>query len=176
MAALVVPENRRSSPRSSVTLATIDTSTAGSTAITENRLTTWTCSRAAARPRRLACTTLEISRARIRTSRRMVAALISRKLTTTVWVGAIGVSPLRTTKVRHADSSAMPPATGTKNRRPDHRRGSKTDGSKMGADVSAWVIQGFLPRLSCWTPDESGDAVMQSYNNVAQLRQIRGVA
>ena len=37
-----------------VTLATIATSTAGSTAITENRLTIWMCSRAAARPRRRA--------------------------------------------------------------------------------------------------------------------------
>ena len=41
-----------------VTLATIATSTAGSTAIIENRLTIWTCSLAAARPRRRACTTL----------------------------------------------------------------------------------------------------------------------
>ena len=37
-----------------VTLATIATSTAGNTAMTENRLTIWTCSRAAARPRRRA--------------------------------------------------------------------------------------------------------------------------
>src|SRR2546425_647698 len=49
----VGPENSRSRPRSMVTLATTATSTAGSTAITENRLTIWTCSLAAARPRRL---------------------------------------------------------------------------------------------------------------------------
>ena len=37
-----------------VTLATIATSTAGSTAMMENRLTIWTCSLAAALPRRRA--------------------------------------------------------------------------------------------------------------------------
>src|ERR1700716_1206628 len=51
IAARVGPENSLSRPRSMVTLATIDTSTAGNTAMTENRLTIWTCSRAAARAR-----------------------------------------------------------------------------------------------------------------------------
>ena len=61
-----------------VTLATIATSTAGNTAMTENRLTIWTCSRAAARPRRRAWITCQTSRTMIPTSSRMVAALISR--------------------------------------------------------------------------------------------------
>ena len=61
-----------------VTLATIATSTAGSTAMMENRLTIWMCSRAAARPRRRACTTCQTSRTMMPTSSRMVAALISR--------------------------------------------------------------------------------------------------
>src|SRR5262252_1239403 len=46
----VGPENSRSRPRSMVILATIETSTAGSTAMTENRLTICTCSRAAPPP------------------------------------------------------------------------------------------------------------------------------
>ena len=44
----VGPENSRSRPRSMVMLATTATSTAGSTAMIENRPTIWTCSRAAA--------------------------------------------------------------------------------------------------------------------------------
>src|SRR6478609_3677969 len=48
----VGPENSRSRPRSMVTLATIETITAGSTAITENRPTICTCRRPAA-PSRL---------------------------------------------------------------------------------------------------------------------------
>ena len=43
-------ENSRSRPRSSVTLATTATRIAGTAAITENRPTIWTCSRAAALP------------------------------------------------------------------------------------------------------------------------------
>ncbi len=62
-----------------VTLATMATSTAGSTAMMENRLTTWMCSRAAALPRRRACTTFQTSRTMMPTRTRMVAALISRK-------------------------------------------------------------------------------------------------
>ena len=54
IAARVGPENSRSSPRSMVRLATTATRTDGRTAMTENRLTIWMCSRAAARPRRRA--------------------------------------------------------------------------------------------------------------------------
>ena len=50
-------ENSRSRPRSSVMLATTATRIAGTAAITANRPTMRTCSRAPARPRRRACTT-----------------------------------------------------------------------------------------------------------------------
>ncbi len=123
-----------------VTLATIDTSTAGSTAITENRLTIWTCSLAAARPRRRACTNCQTSRTMMPTSSRMVAALISRKETTTPRVGSIGVRPVSTTKVRQADSSAKPTANGASSLRKGHALGSTNDGSNDGAEVSALVI------------------------------------
>src|SRR3954469_21399950 len=123
-----------------VTLATLDTSTAGNTAITENRLTIWTCSLAAARPRRRACTTCQTSRTMMLINSRMVAALISRNQTTTVRVGSIGVSPVSTTKVRQADSSAKPTANGASSLRSGRLRGSTNDGSNPGADVSALVI------------------------------------
>ncbi len=123
-----------------MTLATIETSTAGSTAITENRLTIWTCSRAAARPRRLACTTCHSSRKMISTSSSTVAALIIRKVTTTCRVGAIGVSPVKTTKVRNADSSARPTAKGAIHLRSGAFRDSVCGGSIDEADGSALVM------------------------------------
>ena len=124
-----------------VTLATTATSTAGSTAMTENRLTIWTCSRAAARPRRRACTTCQTSRTMMPTSSRMVAALISRKeMTTTCASARSGVRPVSTTKVRNADSSATPTANGASNRRRDQPLGSANDGSNDAAEVSALVI------------------------------------
>ena len=129
-----------------VTLATIDTSTAGSTAMTENRLTICTCSRAAARPRRRACTICQTSRTMMPTRSRMVAALISRKDRTTSRVGSIGVRPVSTTKVRKADSSAMPTANGASSRRSGQPLRSASDGSKGAAEVSALVI----PTKCCW--------------------------
>src|SRR4029078_11746290 len=51
MMARVRVENSRSRPRSRVTLATSATRIAGTAAITPNRPTTWTCSRAAERAR-----------------------------------------------------------------------------------------------------------------------------
>ena len=106
-----------------VTLATIATSTAGNTAMTENRLTIWTCSLAAARPRRRACITCQTSRTMMPTSTRMVAPLISMKETTTSRVGSIRVRPVSTTKVRKADSSARPTANGASNLRRDQPLG-----------------------------------------------------
>ena len=123
-----------------VTLATIATSTAGNTAMTENRLTIWTCSLAAARPRRRACITCQTSRTMMPTSSRMVAALISMKETTTVRVGSIRVRPVSTTKVRKADSKARPTANGASSLRRDPPLDSANDGSNGGAEVSALVI------------------------------------
>src|SRR3954449_6544664 len=154
-----------------VTLATTDTSTAGSTAITENRLTICTCSRAAARPRRRACTSCQTSRMMMPTSSRMVAALISRKETTTPRVGSIGVSPVSTTKVRHADSSAKPTANGASSLRSSRLRGSTKDGSNDGTEVSALVI----PAMDCVMAGRPSDGgLMHSYHNVAELGLIRG--
>ena len=119
----VGPENSRSRPRSMVTLATIATSTAGNTAMTENRLTIWTCSLAAARPRRRAWTTFQTSRTMMPTSSRMVAALISRKVTTTSRVGSIGSGPSAPRRSGSADSSARPTANGASSLRRDQPLG-----------------------------------------------------
>src|ERR1700742_2569866 len=168
----VGPENRRSRPRSMVTLATIATSTAGSTAMTENRLTICTCRRAAARPRRLACTICQTSRTIMPTSSRMVAALTSRKVRTTCRVGSIGVRPVSTTKVSKADSSAITTANGGSQRRTEKLLGSVSDGSNGAADVSALVIDEKGDARMAWGPRDSG--LMHSYHNVAELRQFRG--
>jgi len=106
MSDCVCCENRRSRPRWSVTLATTATAITGTAAMMENKATMRTCNRAAARPRRLACTTPHSSRAMTRTRRKTVTALASSNVTTTSCVGAIGVRPASTTKVRTADSSA----------------------------------------------------------------------
>ena len=125
-----------------VTLATIATSTAGSTAMIENRLTICTCSRAAARPRRLACTICQTSRTMIPTSSRMDAALTARKARTTARVGSSGVSPVSTTKVSKAESSAITTANGASQRRSEKLLRSASNGSNGAADVSALVICG----------------------------------
>ena len=123
-----------------VTLATIATSTAGNTAMTENRLTIWTCSLAAARPRRRACSTCQTSRPMMPTSTRMIAALIRMKQRTTCEVGAIGVSPVSTTKVRKADSRARPTANGARNLHRDRPLDSANDGSNEVAEVFTLII------------------------------------
>ena len=78
------------------------------------------------------------------TSSRMVAALMSRKEPTTSRVGSIRVSPVSTTKVRNADSSARPTANGANTFRRDHPLGSASDGSNDAAEVSALVIPAML--------------------------------
>src|ERR1039457_5741553 len=123
-----------------VTLATIATTTAGNTAMTENRLTIWTCSLAAARLRRRAWTTCQTSRAMMPTSTRMVAPLISRKELTTSGLGWIWVRPVSTRKVRRVDNRARPTANGASNLRRDHPLDSANDGSNDGAGLSALVI------------------------------------
>src|SRR5450432_3694833 len=144
----VGPENRRSRPRSMVTLATIETSTAGSSAITENRLTICTCSRAAARPRRRACTICQTSRKMMPTRSRMVAASISRNVLTTSGVGSIGASHFRK----------------------DDALGSLADKSDDAAVVSALVIPAKVMELHI----SARRGLMHSYHNVAELRQING--
>ena len=123
-----------------VTLAMIATSTAGNTAMTENRLTIWMCSLAAALPRRRACMTCQTSLTMMPTNSRMVAALIRMNETTTTPVGSIAVRPVSTTKVRKADSKARPTANGASHLRRDHPLDSASDGSNDAAEVSALVI------------------------------------
>ena len=102
-------ENSRSRPRSSVTLATTATRIAGTAAITENRPTIWTCSRAAALPRRRACTICQTSRPMMPSSNRTASALTPSRRDDDVVGRVIGVRPARTRKVaqrrqqRHAD-------------------------------------------------------------------------
>src|SRR5258708_4168157 len=107
-------------------------------------------------------------------SSRIVAALISRKETTTPRVGSIGVRPVSTTKVRNADSSAKPTANGASSLRKGHLRGSANDGSNDGADVSALVIPAMGERENMPPVGVPTAGLMHSYHNVAELRQIRG--
>jgi len=73
-------------------------------------------------------------------STRIVAPLISMKVTATSRVGAIRVRPVSTTKVRKADSSATATANGASHLRKGPLLDSANDGSNDGADESALVI------------------------------------
>ena len=111
-------ENSRSRPRSSVTLATTATRMAGRAAMIENRATIWTWSRAAALPRRRAWTMFQTSRPMMPSSNSTASAFTPSSVTTTSWVGLIGVRPARTTKVANAD----------KQRYEDRRRSEQAGG------------------------------------------------
>ena len=74
------------------------------------------------------------------TKSRMVAPLISRKEVTTSRVGSIELRPVRTTKVRKAESRARPTANGTSSLRSDRPLGSASDGSNDATEVFALVI------------------------------------
>src|SRR5215471_12055664 len=107
------------------------------------------------------------------TSKRMVAALIRRKDCTTSRVGSIGVKPVRTTKVRNADSSAIPTANGASSRRQENPLGSASDGSNEAAGVSALVIPEIEVMRMALTPAcPRTDAFISHL--VAELRQFRG--
>ena len=109
-------ENSLSSPRSSVTLATIATRIAGTAAMMVNRPTVRTCSLAPARPLRRACTTCQTSRTMTASSSTTVAAFTNSRLTTTLCVGKSGVRSASTTKVAKADNKASPTAIGPRMR------------------------------------------------------------
>jgi hypothetical protein len=128
---LIRVENSRSRPRSSVTLATTATNMAGTAAITANKPTICTCNRAAARPRRRACTTSHTSWPMMPTSRTTVAKLIRSSVLTTESMGAIGVRSAKTTNVVHADSIASAAASGPSTR---------TARLVAGAAISAGVV------------------------------------
>src|SRR5438309_2247278 len=81
------------------------------------------------------------------------------------------VSPVRTRKVRKADSSANATANGASQRRADQRRGSSAGAvSKDAAEVSALVI----PAMGAENGVRGGRILMYSYHIVAELRQFRG--
>ncbi len=163
------------------------TRTAGTAAMTENRATMRTCSRAAARPRRRAWTTPQTSRAMTTTRRNTVTALARRSVTTTSCVGGIGVRPASTTKVTRADSKAT--ATAAKpSARGSHPGGGAAAGVTSSA-VAAWptlVINSSRPKrqpviaredhtpFGCPPINRWDYALMLLYNNVAGLRQFRG--
>ena len=60
------------------------------------------------------------------------------------WVGTIGVSPVSTTNVRKADSSASTTATIASRRRSDQLRGSAAGESSISVAASAVVIGEFV--------------------------------
>ena len=72
---------------------------------------------------------------------RMIAASISRKVTTTTSLGTIGVSPVRTRKVNSADSKAMVIATGATKRLGPALRSARSVGFSNGTtEISVLVI------------------------------------
>ena len=102
-------------------------------------------------------------------------------MTTTWWVGSIGVRPASTTKVTAAEISAS--ATAIEPTTRDDSRGAEAsvDSSEI-ATSSALVIATLDSRR---TQPKAADArvtaarlaqvsLMHLYNNVAELRQIRG--
>ncbi|OIQ70697.1 hypothetical protein GALL_476880 [mine drainage metagenome] len=106
------------------------------------------------------------------TSTRMVAPFISMKETATSRVGSIRVSPVSTTKVRKADSSARPIANGARSLRREAPLGSASDGSNWAAEVSTLVIPA-KGEMKANNPQQCG--LMHSYHNVAKLRQFHGI-
>ncbi len=132
-------ENSRSRPRSSVTLATTATRIAGTAAITANRPTIRTCSRAAARPRRRACTTSQTSRAMMPSSRNTVSALISSSVTTT----AVGGRDRR--QVGQHDEGRE--GRQQRQHRRDRAQARARPGPAAGAAISAGVVWSTLAML-----------------------------
>ena len=94
-------------------------------------------------------------------------------MTTTSWVGAIGVRPVRTTKVRNADSSASATANGASQPPQDDplRIRQPTDRA-IGAERLCAGHSGKVGELNGLA--SAGRGLMHSYNNVAELRQFRG--
>ncbi len=120
-----------------MTLATIATRIAGAAAMMENKPTMRTCSRAAARPVRRACTTCQTSRTITPSSSSTAAAFTKSSVTTTLWVGGIGVKSARTIKVTKAESSARPTAIGPSSRASPRFVGGATSAASALAACSA---------------------------------------
>ena len=140
-----------------------------------------TCRREAARPRRRACSTRHSSRPISASSSSTVTMLTARRVTTTSWVGAIGVSPASTTKVTSAESTASATATMPSSRtQPPGAGVAAADTSSALAVWPTLVMQTRLARperwhvRSCRSDEPPLLPLMHLYNNVAELRQFRG--
>src|ERR1041385_4255830 len=111
------------------------------------------------------------------TSRKTVAALIRSSVTTTAWVGVIGVRSARTTKVAKADSIASAAASGPSTRTARLVAGAATSAGVVCSTLAILVIQ---PREKLGQPQQEQSRVgangplMLLYNNVAELRQLFG--
>jgi len=73
-------------------------------------------------------------------SRKIVAMLMSRNVTTTSWVGTMGVRPFRTTNVRKAEIRAKATAIAARMRRNGQRWASAFPTSKVLSAASAVVM------------------------------------
>src|SRR5689334_3059703 len=160
-------ENHGASPRSSVMLATIATSTAGTAATTENSPMMRICRRAPARPRRRAEKIFQSSRPMTPTSNNEAKKSMSRRVTTTRWVGATGVSPASTRNVTVAESKASATASAP-NRRNDRPGAEAPPGSAIA--TSSLLMQTDAPSVPDDTSQPSPDyRLVYLYNNVARL-------
>src|SRR4029078_10284156 len=122
------------------------------------------------------------------TRRKTVTALVRRSVTTTSCVGAIGVSPASTRKVTSADSSASATAAKPSVRGSHPGAGAAAAvANSAGAALPTSVIKISRPKRQPVTVRQNRPLgrpldhrwyfpVMLLYNNVAGLRQIRGMA
>ena len=156
-----------------VTLATTATSTAGSTAMIENRLTIWTCSRAAALPAPAGLDHLpdlaDDDADQQQDGRRIDQQEAVDDLRASARSGSGRSGPRRSGRPTAAPSAT---ANGASQRRSGQPwRGSANERSKLSGRVSALVIQaiGELKRVS-----RGRRGLMHSYHIVAELRQFRG--
>src|SRR5215216_1078154 len=170
MTARVRVENQRSRARSMVRLATTASRMAGTAAMTENRPTIRTWSRAPAWPRRRARMTCQTSRAISPSSTRTVTALTSRIGITTSLVGSTGVRLLKMRKVTSAESSATATVTGPSTPLANLRTGPAGAAASATATSSTLVMNPQTGKTETRTLE-----LMLFYNNVARLRQFRGV-
>ena len=134
-------ENSRSRPRSSVTLATTATRIAGTAATTENSATMRTCSRAAARPRRRACTTCPDLAADDAEQQQHGQRVDQQQRDDDLVGRRIGVRSASTTKVTAADSSARPTAIGPSNARRRLARARRCRTALAGQRSAMLVMQ-----------------------------------
>jgi hypothetical protein len=107
--------------------------------------------------------------------------LIASSRTTTLWVGAIGVSPASTTKVTSADRTASATAMIPRSRTKPPGAGDVVADTRSA--VAVWptlVMQFCFAQNRVYGTSTRADGrspaspLMLLYNNVAELRQFRG--